>query len=183
MQPILQDAMRSNADVFFAASYPPDTLAINDQARVLNYNPKVFYTAVGTAFPLFKARFKDNIEGVMGTGGMNSDSPQFKDFVKRHVAANGAEPDRWANPVAYASLQMLQQAIERVGKIDRAAVIKELQTGSFDTLVGKIKLENNLRTDAWQVGQWQNGEYYGIAPANKEGAKAPIFPKPAWKAQ
>jgi len=183
LQPLLQDAMRSNADVFMAASYPPDTLAINDQARVLNYNPKVFYTAVGTAFPLFKGRFKENIEGVMGTGGMNSDSPQFKDYVKRHVEANNAEPDRWANPVAYASLQILQQAIERVGKVDRAAVIKELQTGSFDTLVGKIKLEDNLRKDAWQVGQWQGGEYYGIAPANKEGAKAPIFPKPAWKAQ
>jgi branched-chain amino acid transport system substrate-binding protein len=183
MQPILTDAMRSNADVFMAASYPPDTLAINDQARVLNYNPKVFYTAVGTAFPLFKGRFKENIEGVMGTGGMNSDSPQFKEYIKRHVATNNAEPDRWANPVAYASLQILQQAIERVGKVDRAAVIKEIQTGSFETLVGKVKFEDNLRKDAWQVGQWQGGEYYGIAPANKEGAKAPIFPKPAWKAQ
>jgi branched-chain amino acid transport system substrate-binding protein len=183
MQPLLTDAMRSNADVFMAASYPPDTLAINDQARVLNYNPKVFFTAVGTAFPLFKQRFKENTEGVMGTGGMNSDSPQFKDYVKRHVEANNAEPDRWANPVTYASLQMLQQAIERVGKIDRAAVIKELQTGSFDTVVGKIKLEGNLRRDAWHVGQWQGGEYYGIAPGNKEGAKAAIFPKPAWKSQ
>jgi branched-chain amino acid transport system substrate-binding protein len=183
LQPLLTDAMRSNADVFMAASYPPDTLAINDQARVLNYNPKVFFTAVGTAFPLFKQRFKDNTEGVMGTGGMSSDSQAFKDYVKRHVEANNAEPDRWANPVTYASLQMLQQAIERVGKIDRAAVIKELQTGSFDTIVGKIKLTDNLRTDAWLVGQWQGGEYYGVAPASKEGAKPILFPKPAWKAQ
>ena len=70
----------------------------------------------------------------MGTGGWNADSPQLKDYLKRHVAENGAEPDRWANPVTYASLQMLQQAIERVGKIDRAAVIKDLQTGTFDTI-------------------------------------------------
>ncbi|MFT3912493.1 MAG: hypothetical protein QM737_23905 [Ferruginibacter sp.] len=39
---------------------------------------------------------------------------------------------------------MLQQAIESVGKIDRAAIIKELQTGTFDTMIGKIKLENNM---------------------------------------
>jgi branched-chain amino acid transport system substrate-binding protein len=37
---------------------------------------------------------------------------------------------------------MLQQAIERVGKIDRAAVIKELQTGTFETILGRVKLEN-----------------------------------------
>ncbi len=39
---------------------------------------------------------------------------------------------------------MLQQAIERVGKIDRAAVTKELQTGTFQTIVGPIKLKDNL---------------------------------------
>jgi branched-chain amino acid transport system substrate-binding protein len=102
--------------------------------------------------------------------------------VKRHAAANGGrEPDRWANPVTYASLQMLQQAIERVGKVDRAAVIKELQTGSFDTIIGTIKLKNNLRVDTWQVGQWQGGEFYGLAPASLPGAKPAQFPKPEWK--
>ena len=34
--------------------------------------------------------------------------------------------------MTYSSLQMLQQAIERVGKIDRAAVIKELSSGTFE---------------------------------------------------
>ena len=108
--------------------------------------------------------------------------PAFKGYVKRHAEASGGrEPDRWANPVTYASLQILQQAIERVGKIDRAAVIKEIQTGSFDTIVGKVKLQNNLRVDGWQVGQWQGGEYYGLAPANLPGARPVMFPKPAWK--
>ncbi len=75
MQPILTEAMRSNADVFMAASYPPDTFAIIDQAKVLNYNPKIFFTAVGTAFPAVKQRFGANAEGIMGTGGWNADSP------------------------------------------------------------------------------------------------------------
>ena len=40
-----------------------------------------------------------------------SDSPAIKDYLARHKAsaANGAEPDRWASAVTYASLQMLQQ--------------------------------------------------------------------------
>jgi branched-chain amino acid transport system substrate-binding protein len=182
LQPVLKEAMDSKADSFVAFSYPPDTLGLTEQARILNYNPKVFYTAVGTAFPLFKQRFGANVEGVMGIGGINPDAPEFKDYVKRHTGANGGrEPDRWANPVTYASLQMLQQAIERVGKVDRAAVIKELQTGTFDTIIGKIKLEKGLRMNSWQVGQWQNGEFYGVAPANLPGAKPVQLPKPAWK--
>jgi branched-chain amino acid transport system substrate-binding protein len=182
MQPIVSEAMRAKPDVFVAFSYPPDTIAITEQARLLNFNPRIFYTAVGTAFPLFKAKFGANAEGQLGIGGLNSDSSAFKEYVKRHAAANGGkEPDRWANPVTYASLQILQQAIERVGKIDRAAVIKEIQTGTFDTVVGKVKLQNNLRVDGWQVGQWQGGEYYGLMPANLPGARQIKFPKPEWK--
>ena len=67
---------------------------------------------------------------------------------------------------------MLQQAIERVGKIDREAVIKDLQTGTFDTVIGKVKLENNMPTRYWWVGQWQGGEFYGVGPAGNESARA-----------
>src|SRR5690606_5237272 len=56
MQALLKDAMATGADTFVAFSYPPDTIGITDAARVLNYNPKVYYTAVGTAFPVFKGK-------------------------------------------------------------------------------------------------------------------------------
>ncbi|MFN3743947.1 MAG: amino acid ABC transporter substrate-binding protein [Hyphomicrobiaceae bacterium] len=181
MQALLKDAMATGADTFVAFSYPPDTIAITDAARVLNYNPKVYYTAVGTAFPVFKGKFGASIEGVMGVGGWNVDSPALQAYFKRHTEVIGREPDRWASPVTYVSLQMLQQAIERVGKIDRAAIIKELQTGTFDTIMGKIKLVDNIMPIVWWVGQWQKGEFVGLAPTSYEGAKAPLFPKPAWK--
>lgn len=184
LAPIINDVKALNPDVVIAFSYPPDTLALTEQSRLAGLNPKVFYTGVGTAFPLYRQRFGSNAQGVMGIGGWSGDSPAIKDYLARHkaAAANNAEPDRWASAVTYASLQMLQQAIERVGKIDRAAVIKDLQTGSFDTVIGKVKLENNMPTRYWWVGQWQDGEFYGIAPAGNDGARAAIVPKPAWTA-
>jgi branched-chain amino acid transport system substrate-binding protein len=181
VQPLLKDAMAASPDTFIAFSYPPDTLGVTDTAKVLNFNPKVFFVGVGTAFPIYKQRFGENANGVMGIGGWNADSPALKDYFKRHTEAVGREPDRWASPITYASLQALQQAIERVGKIDRAAVIKELQNGTFDTVIGKVKLEGGLLKDVWSVGQWQNGEFYGVAPASKEGARPVVAPKPAWK--
>jgi len=44
-----------------------------------------------------------------------------------------------------------------------------------------VKLKDNLRMDGWQVGQWQNGEYYGLEPENLPGARQVMFPKPPWK--
>ena len=40
-------------------------------------------------------------------------------------------------------------------------------------MIGKVKLENNLPTKYWWVGQWQDGDFYGVGPATNEGARAP----------
>jgi branched-chain amino acid transport system substrate-binding protein len=179
---LINQAKASGADTFVAFSYPPDTFGLTGGAIALGYNPPAFYTAVGTAFPIYKDQlFHDNVDGVLGIGGVNPDDPKFQDYRKRHLEATGQEPDRWASPVTYASLEILQQAIERVGKIDREAIIKEIQTGSFETVAGTIKFDKNVNTSVWWAGQWQNGEFYGLAPSTMAGAHEPVAPKPAWK--
>ena len=179
LQPIIKDAQAANPDVFVAFSYPPDTIGLTDQAKVSGFSPKVFYVGVGTAFPLYEGKFGASAEGVMGVGGSNADLPGIKWYIQHHKEIIGREPDRWASPITYASLQVLQQAIERVG-VDRAAVIKEINTGSFDTIIGKVKLVDNLYKGVWAVGQWQGNDFYGIAP-KQDGVRAPIVPKPAWQ--
>jgi branched-chain amino acid transport system substrate-binding protein len=180
MQPVLKDAQAANPDVLLAFSYPPDTFAITDTAKVLAFNPKVLFVGVGTAFPGYKGKFQASAEGVMGIGGSDASLPGIKWYIQHHKEIIGREPDRWASPITYASLQVLQQAIERVGKIDREAVIKEINTGSFETIIGQVKLENGQNRNIWTVGQWQGNDFFGIAPVAKAGAKAPIA-KAAWQ--
>lgn len=180
LQPIVKDAQASNPDTFVAFSYPPDTIGLTDQAKIAGFSPKVFFVGVGTAFPLFKGKFGASAEGVMGIGGSNADLPGIKWYIQHHKEVIGREPDRWASPITYASLQVLQQAIEKVGKIDREAVIKEINTGSFDTIIGKVQLKDNLYKGIWAVGQWQGNDFYGISP-KQAGVRAPIVPKPAWQ--
>ena len=181
IQPLLKDAMATNPDAFIAFSYPPDTIALTEQAQLLKFNPKIFYVGVGTAFPLYKGKFAADSDGVMGIGGWNADSSALKDYLARHKAATGQEPDRWASPITYASLQVLQQAIEKVGKLDRAAIAAEIRSGTFDTIIGKVKLKDGLLQEVWCVGQWQNGEFYGLSPTSLPGAHAPVVPKPQWQ--
>lgn len=177
---IIADVKRLEPDIFIAFSYPPETLAITAAAQVQSFNPTVYYTAVGTAFPLFVERFGDSAEGVMGIGGWDAASPLIQEYKERHAEVVGAEPDRWASSNTYVTLQILEQAIERVGKIDRAATIDEIRTGTFDTIVGPVTLEEGLLTNLWWVGQWQDGDFVALAPVEREGTFEPIVPKPAW---
>jgi len=48
-------------------------------------------------------------------------------------------------------------------------------------VVAPSLIDWGLLKDVWGVGQWQNGEFYGIAPVTKEGARQVVAPKPAWK--
>jgi branched-chain amino acid transport system substrate-binding protein len=182
LAPIISKAKAASPDVFIAFSYPPDTIGLSAQAQLASFNPKVFYAGVGVAFPLYKERFKDAAEGVISLGGIDAGSEAVKAHIARHKAATGREPDRWASLVTYASLEALQQAIERAGSIDKAAVAKELSSGTFDTVLGKFAFDKTTRKipGFFTVGQWQKGEFVGLVPAEAKGAAQPVLPKPEW---
>jgi branched-chain amino acid transport system substrate-binding protein len=166
-------AKAANPDVMIAFSYPPDTFMLTEQSIANDFNPKVKFLSVGVAFPSYKGKFGDKINGVFGLGAWDPNGPGVQDWVKRHKDVNkGQEPDRWASSNTYAGLQILQQAIERVGEIDNKKIIAEMRTGTFKTILGDVKLENNQLTKLWWVGQYQGGEYKGVAP-NLPGAVAP----------
>jgi branched-chain amino acid transport system substrate-binding protein len=169
----IKAAKAANPDTMLALSYPPDTFMLTDQSIANDFNPKMKFLGVGSAFPSYKGKFGDKINGVFGLGGWDPNGPGMQDYFARHKALNKGEPDRWASAATYAGLQMLQQAIERVGEIDRAKILQEMRTGTFKTVQGDLKLTGNRDAGAWHVGQWQGGEFYGIAP-NRAGAKQPM---------
>ncbi len=184
LAPIINQVKKLAPDVFIAFSYPPDTIGLTAQAQTLGFNPKIFYAGVGVAFPIYKERFGDAANGVISLGGINASNPAVKQYIAHHKAVIGREPDRWASLVTYASLQALQQAIEKAGTVDKAAVAKQLASGSFDTILGKFAFDKETHKipGIFTVGQWQGGEFAGLFPTSTEGAAAPAFPKPAWPA-
>jgi branched-chain amino acid transport system substrate-binding protein len=177
---ILNEVKASGADTFIGFSYPPGTFGMTKQAQVAGLNPKVFYLGVGVAFPVYKKMNGDNVEGVMSLGGVDPSNPKIAEYFKAHTEVIGSPPDSWASAVTYASLEVLGQAIGRAG-LDREAVAKEIATGSFDTVLGTIKLEDNQLRQLWWTGQWQDGTFVAVNPADRTGASAPVIPKPAWK--
>jgi branched-chain amino acid transport system substrate-binding protein len=179
LSPVVKGAKAAKPDAFVAWSYPPDTFGLTEQAKIAGLNTKAFYTAVATAFPAFGGKFGKAAEGILGAGGINPDTPAMKAYIAAHKKVTGKAPDSWASPVMYASLQILQQAIEGVGSTDRKAVVAYIKSHTFDTVVGPMKFKNQNNTKFWTVGQWQGGTYYGVASTGRPGAK-PVKLKPNW---
>ncbi len=172
LAPVVKGAKAANPDAFVAWSYPPDTFGLTELAKIEGLNVKAYYTAVATCFPAFAGKFQASAENVLGAGGINVDSPEMAGYYERHQKVTGVGADYWAGPVTYASLQVLEQAIEAVGSTDRKAVTEQIKQGSFKTVLGDWKFKNQVIEQFWTVGQWQGGKFVGVASTGKSGEKA-----------
>jgi branched-chain amino acid transport system substrate-binding protein len=171
LAPVIKAAKAANPDAFVAWSYPPDTFGLAEQAKIEGLNVKAYYSAVATAFPGFYGKFGKSAENILGAGGV-PDTPELRDFYKRLKAATGVDGDYWGNPVYYAKLQLITQAIEGVGSLDRPAIIKALKSQTFKTLIGDIKMPKQRLEAYWTVGQWQNGYFHAVSGVNKPNLSA-----------
>jgi len=178
--PIISGAAAANPDSFVAFSYPGDTFALTEQAQIQGLDVGAFYTGVGTAFPPYVGRFGAAAEGVLGIGGINVEDPNIADYIERHNAAAGAGPDYWASATTYAGLQVLEQAIEAAGTIDRAEVVEAIRTGTFETVIGEVTFDNNVNPNVYTTGQWQDGVFVAVAADGLDVSAEPVR-KEGWE--
>ncbi len=185
MQSIVTEIQRLNPDAIVGITYPNDTMLYVPPMKVLGYNPPVLFLANGPNYYFFLGTYGEDAEGVMGLGGIDVRNQQIVDFYNRYREFTGEEADRWGGHVYYVVGQVIQQALERVGKVDRQAVAEEIKNGTFDTIMGPVKLTGNAFLGNWLIGQWQRQpdgklEYVAIMPRDRAAAE-PLVPKPNWK--
>ena len=186
---LINEAKAADADVFMSLAYPDENFLAVGTCMELGYNPKVFVTGPGFNFQFaFDLVFGPVTEGMMSWGAWNANSSEAAaDFVDRFVEFHGGGGllDWWGHLPYWASLEVLEQAIERAGSIDHAKLKEVIATEKFDTVMGEIWFENGgIAAECYpgQVGQWINGKYEVVAPADKATA-SPVIPKPPWPAE
>jgi branched-chain amino acid transport system substrate-binding protein len=184
LSPLLKTIKAAKVDAVLCMSYPDDTFLITKQAKDLGLNPKLLYLGVGVAFPIYKQMFggPNVVEGIMGAGAWNPKLPYpgAKEYFERHVKRWKTEPDRWGSAFAYASVQILERAIEAAGALDRAKIRDIIASETFPTVIGPVKFVGGFNVQSpGEIGQWQKGEFEVVAAKEKRTAN-PIFPKPAW---
>ena len=104
----------------------------------------------------------------------------MKAYIAAHQKIVGKHPDYWASATTYASLQVLEQAIEGVGSTDRKAVVDYIKENNFKTVIGDVKFKNQNEERYWTVGQWQDGMFRGVRSTGRPGEKA-VKVKPSWQ--
>ena len=159
---MIKGVKAARPDAFVAWSYPQDTFGLTEQASIEGLDVKIFYVCVGAAFPSYVGKFGVKIENVLGGGGVDVGLPAVKAYYQKHKEFTGKDADFWGSPTVFATFQVLEQAIERDGTLDRKAVTEVIRNTAFETLVGQFKYNNQNNDLFWTVGQWQDGVFQAV---------------------
>jgi len=91
--------------------------------------------------------------------------------------------DWWGHPLYWGAYEFWKQAVEVAG-LDQTKLKDVVTNSHFDTILGDTFFTKGLmakESHPGEVGQWQNGIFEVVGPADK--ATSPlVYPKPAWPA-
>jgi branched-chain amino acid transport system substrate-binding protein len=91
--------------------------------------------------------------------------PGIEDFLKRYqtqAQAKGVDPlGYYLPPFAYAELQILAEAITKVGSLDDAKLADYIHKTTFKTIVGDVKFADN--------GEWEKSRVLFVQYQNVQG--------------
>ena len=171
-----------NPDVFAAATYFDDAIAITRQMKELNVNPKMYGVTVGGDLPEFYDLLKQNAEYVYGATQWDDvlPYPGAKEFVAAYKKEFGREPV-YHSAAGYAGCLVYTEAVKRAGTLESAKVREQLLKLETKTAFGDFKVDETGFQVAHKMVmlQWQDGKKVIVWPDDLANAK-PRFPTPSW---
>ena len=142
----------TNADVFYVASYPPDTVGMVRAVHETGFRPKFFGGAmVGLQVASIKTQLGPLLNGVVSFENWlpvpTMAYPGMAELLKKYQArasAEGVEPlGYFMTPPSYAYLQVLADAVSGTQSLDQGKIADYIHSHSFDTVWGKLRFDAN----------------------------------------
>jgi len=177
--PIVRAIQAAKPDIVYLASYPTDSVGLLKAI----YEAKLSATVlgggmIGPQITAIKAQFGPMLNNLL-CWDVYSPEPTLKfpgveAFLERYRAA--AEKEKtdplglYAPPLAYAQMQVMEQGVARVGKIDQEALGADFHASTFPTVLGDLKFDAK--------GEWQHErnlyvQYQGVRGNDVEQFKKP----------
>jgi branched-chain amino acid transport system substrate-binding protein len=179
---LLSEVKAKKPDALIALCYPADAFLLTGQLQGVQYNPPFLFQLVGPSIAAYEKAFGPATEGIaaMGHWSPKAPWPGAKEFAERYTKKWNIRPDYLDSALAYVGCQIVEQAIEKAGTLDREKIRDTIAGSEFTTINGPIKFTGteNLVTPA-MILQYQKGELEIIWPPKTATAK-PLYPKPAW---
>jgi len=179
--PLIAKAKAAGAEVLFGGTYFPDSVGLVSTAAELDYCPKAIWMSVGPSEPEYGTELGELANYVWC--GLHweptSKLPGIAEFKEKYSARWGREPDYHAAR-AYASCEVLQQAVEGTNSFDNKVLQDYITKNTFPTVQGDLTFnEKGVPLENMIQIQWQNGQkevVFRPAAATAEG----IYPMPCW---
>jgi branched-chain amino acid transport system substrate-binding protein len=177
--PIVRAIKATNPELFFIASYPPDSTGMITSIHEIGFSARMVGGGlIGLQFAAIKQKLGPMLNNVLCydlyVPEPTMKFPGIEDFLKRYrdrAAAAGVDPiGIYIPPFAYSELQILAQAIEAVGSLDDIKLAEYIHKTTFKTIVGDIKFDDR--------GEWAEPrvlyiQYQGIVGNDVEQFKQP----------
>ena len=185
--PIVRAVQATNPDVVFVASYPPDSVGIVRAANEIGLKPKMFGGGmIGLAFTPIKAQLGALLNGIVAYDVYVPEPtmkfPGIDDFLKRYqekAAAQGVDPlGYYLPPYSYAEMQVLAEAITKVGSLDQGKLADYIHKTAFKTIVGEVKFAPNGEWEKERVlfVQYQGVEGNDVNQFRQVGKQVILYP-------
>ena len=170
----LQRAQAQGVDMLVILGLPNDEDAIVKQAHVLGFTPKVMCTCGSQATTLPNwPQLGAATNGVIGTtvAWPNQHNPGMQTVVN-FAKARGESVVPTYDFVAYASLQVIQQAVEGAKTLNQQKLRAYIHSHTFKTVIGDIRYNADGTTPFSEViTQTVNGRQQPVWPGSVATAK------------
>jgi branched-chain amino acid transport system substrate-binding protein len=173
---ILTKIKGAKPDVFLLLNIMPSSVYITRQMAEVGFKPKLYAVNIG---PMFTDEFLSKLgpisEGIVENGFWHPDLPFegarefFSDFQTKYQKSPSTDA-----AYAFIGAQILQQAIEQAGTLDRAKITETLHAGKFKSILGAYEFDDKgiNKSQLIFLCQVQDGKRIIVWP--KEVAKAPL---------
>ena len=177
--PIVRAVQATNPDVFFIASYPPDSVGMLKSMAEIGFKPKMVGGAmVGLNNTSIKMQIGPLLNGVVGYENWLPLKPLMFPGVeamlkKYQAAAKGAGVDplgyNTATP-AYAYLQVLEEGVEGAASLDQTKIADWLHHNELHTVLGDFRYGPD--------GEWTEARFLTVQYRNITGRTLDQFNDP-----
>jgi branched-chain amino acid transport system substrate-binding protein len=186
--PVIRAVQATNPDLVFVGSYPADSSGLLRAAIEGGLKTKMFGGGmVGPQFATVKAAFGEKLNGLVNyelfVRAPTMKFPGTDDFIAEYRKRAAAEKvdalGLYVPPFIYAAMQVMEQAVEKVGSLDEAKLAATMHSTTFPTIVGDVKFGAD--------GEWTEGRILmtqfrglhgnGLEQFDKAGAQVILYPK------
>jgi len=185
--PIMRSVQAARPDVVFIGSYPPDTAGMLRAASELRVSfPMMGGAMIGPHITAQKLQLGPILNNLVVwdvyAPAPTLQFPGTQALIERYqpIAAreNTDALGYYVPPMAYAQMQVVEQAVRRVGKIDQAALAADMHANQFDTVIGPMRFDaqGEWTEDRNLYTQYQGVQGNGIEQFRKPDTQVVLYP-------